>query len=61
MQFRCRTYQRSTSHQTPPCYHGFFVRSTTDVESSADVRERVIAAQKTQLKRYAGEKMYSKA
>ena len=37
------------------------LRSTTDVESSADVRERVIAAQKIQLKRYAGEKMYSNA
>ena len=37
------------------------LRSTTEVESSADVRERVIAAQKIQLKRYAGEKMYSNA
>jgi magnesium chelatase family protein len=37
------------------------LRSTTDVESSADVRQRVIAAQKIQLARYAGEKMYCNA
>jgi magnesium chelatase family protein len=37
------------------------LRSTTEIESSADVRQRVIAAQKTQLARYAGEKMYCNA
>jgi magnesium chelatase family protein len=37
------------------------LRSNTDLESSAAVRERVIAAQKIQLKRYTGEKMYANA
>jgi magnesium chelatase family protein len=37
------------------------LRSNSDLESSAAVRERVIAAQKIQLKRYAGEKIYANA
>jgi magnesium chelatase family protein len=37
------------------------LRSTTDVESSAAVRERVVEAKRLQLARYEGEKIYTNA